>query len=269
MGGCASTPGLIEPCSDSSLNSTLNTQNPTLLCTVTFVRSADKTIITSNRDEQVLRQAIAPETYDVNGKSVVFPKDPQAGGTWYAVDQFGAVAVLLNGAAEKHAWNPPYRRSRGLVVLDIIGSGSPVGAWHAYDFTDIEPFTLVLFQDGHLWQLRWNGGEKETIEMDAHQNHIWSSSMLYPKDIREKREKWFAQYMKFNSQASGKDMMHFHHYTESGDAENGLVINRNNFLKTLSITQTVIHDGKVKMHYLDLARQQNYEQSFPIVGSGS
>jgi uncharacterized protein with NRDE domain len=237
------------------------------VCTVTFVSSANKTIITSNRDEQALRQAIEPKEYEICGKTVIFPKDPQAGGTWYAVDQSGNVEVLLNGAAEKHAWNPPYRKSRGLVVLDVIGGKSPIEVWNRYDLAEIEPFTLILFQDGRLWQLRWDGIEKDTQEIDAAQNHIWSSSMLYPKEIREKREKWFAQFMKFNRHATGKDMMHFHHYTESGDIENGLVINRNNFLKTLSITQTAIHDNKVKIHYLDLARQRGYEQSFVIAGA--
>lgn len=235
------------------------------MCTVTFVRSAEKTIITSNRDEQVLRQAVEPRNHLVNDKVIVYPKDPQAGGTWYAIDERANVLVLLNGAAEKHQWNPPYRKSRGLILLDIISSGSPWQQWGSIDLEDIEPFTLVLFESGKLYQLRWDGHEKQAVQLDANANHIWSSSTLYPKEVREKREKWFANFMRFNSQPSGKDMYHFHHYTESGDTQNGLVINRNNFLKTLSITQTVIHDNKVKMNYHDLVQHKDYVHSFMIV----
>lgn len=235
------------------------------MCTVTFVRSGNKTIITSNRDEQVLRQAVEPRNHLINEKIVVYPKDPQAGGTWYAIDEHANVLVLLNGASEKHVWNPPYRRSRGLIVLDIISAKSASGMWDEIDLTDIEPFTMVLFQDLKLFQLRWDGIEKQKMQLDPESNHIWSSSTLYPKEVRDKREKWFGNFMRFNQHPTGKDMYHFHHYTESGDTENGLVINRNNFLKTLSITQTVIHDNKVKMNYHDLTERKDYVHSFMIV----
>jgi hypothetical protein len=43
--------------------------------------------------------AIALKT--INGKNVIYPKDPKAGGTWYVVDENGTVLVLLNGAEEK------------------------------------------------------------------------------------------------------------------------------------------------------------------------
>ncbi len=235
------------------------------MCTVTFVRSGNKTIITSNRDEQVLRQATEPRNYCINNKTIVFPKDPQAGGTWYAIDEQGNVLVLLNGAAEKHKWNPPYRKSRGLIVLDIISAKSPFAMWQEIDLDDIEPFTLVLFENQKLYQLRWDGKDKETVEKKPEENHIWSSTTLYPKAVREKRAGWFAKFMKFNAHPSAKDLYHFHQYTESGDHENGLVINRNNFLKTLSITQTVIHDNKVKMNYHDLTERKDFVHSFMIV----
>ena len=63
------------------------------------------------------------------GEKIIFPKDPKAGGTWYAIDEFGTILVLLNGADEKHKVQLPYRKSRGLIVLDIISSGSPKDFW--------------------------------------------------------------------------------------------------------------------------------------------
>ncbi len=73
------------------------------MCTVSFVSSNDKIIITSNRDEKVIRpSAIEPKNYSINNKDIIFPKDPKAGGTWYAIDENGTVLVLLNGASEKH-----------------------------------------------------------------------------------------------------------------------------------------------------------------------
>ena len=58
-----------------------------------------KIIITSNRDEKIIRpNAIEPKAYHLNNKKVIFPKDNKAGGTWYAIDEHSNVLVLLNGA---------------------------------------------------------------------------------------------------------------------------------------------------------------------------
>jgi uncharacterized protein with NRDE domain len=73
----------------------------------------------------VTTQCNSSKNYTVNGKNVIYPKDPKAGGTWYVVDENGTVLVLLNGAEEKHTIKLSYRKSRGLIVLDIIGNVSP------------------------------------------------------------------------------------------------------------------------------------------------
>ena len=65
------------------------------MCTVSFVSSKDKIIITSNRDEKIVRpSAIPPQNYILNGKNIIYPKDPKAGGTWFVVDEKGTVLVL-------------------------------------------------------------------------------------------------------------------------------------------------------------------------------
>lgn len=233
------------------------------MCTVSFVCSNDKIIITSNRDEKVIRpSAIPPQKYTIKGKDIFFPKDPKAGGTWFAVDAEGTVLVLLNGADEKHEVQLPYRKSRGLIVLDIISSPSPKHFWNELDLDNIEPFTLVLFQDKQLFQLRWNGNQKTTVSLDISKNHIWSSSTLYPKEIRENRSNWFYTFLDVNPEISETGMLHFHRYTEEKNQENGLVINRNEEMKTLSITQSVIENRKVTLLHCDLKTEQDFTTSF-------
>ena len=112
------------------------------MCTVTFVASQNKFIITHNRDEKTLRpSAVEPKNYLVNNKVILFPKDPKAGGTWFSVSQNGTVLVLLNGGEEKHEIQSSYRKSRGLIVLDLISSKSVVSNWNFIDLQSIEPFT--------------------------------------------------------------------------------------------------------------------------------
>jgi hypothetical protein len=235
------------------------------MCTVSFVKSVDKIIITSNRDEAVMRpSAMPPQNYTVNGKNLIFPKDTKAGGTWYAVDENGTVLVLLNGAAEKHLVKLPYRKSRGLIVLDIISSISPKGFWEEIDLENIEPFTLVLLQDQRLFQLRWNGDVKEETELDCDEKHIWSSSTLYAADIREERSKAFHLVFDNNPIISGAEMYKFHRYTKVKNQEQGSVINSNNEMKTLSITQSVIEKNKVDILHYDLVTQKDTASSFFI-----
>ncbi|MBF2708422.1 NRDE family protein [Flavobacterium soyangense] len=233
------------------------------MCTVTFVQSNGKTIITSNRDEKVLREpAVEPMNYLINNKIVTFPKDQKGGGTWYAVNEDVTVLVLLNGAAEKHELKTSYKKSRGLVVLDIIGCNSPILEWETIDLTGIEPFTLVLFQDKKLFQLRWNEINKETILLDASQNYIWSSSTLYSAELRQKRAQWFSAFLDTKQDFSSKELFHFHRYTEEQNQEHGLVINRSDVLKTVSITQTVIENNKVKICYNDLITEKEFSNAF-------
>lgn len=206
--------------------------------------------------------AIEPRMYAVNNKKVIFPKDSKAGGTWYAIDEYANVLVLLNGAEERHVFKGNYRKSRGLIVLDLIGNESPLEAWQAIDLDDIEPFTLVLFENQKLYQLRWNETEKSTVVLDNNQNHIWSSSTLYSKEIREKRANWFFTFLDIKPEVNEAELFNFHRYTEAENTEHGLVINRNDELKTLSITQTVLEQNKITIHYNDLIAEQDFSNTF-------
>ena len=232
------------------------------MCTVTFINSNGKYIITSNRDEMIARPALEPRKYFVNGQQVFYPKDSKAGGTWYAVSEKGRVVVLLNGAEERLARKAAYRMSRGLIVLELISAVSVLQSWRNINLNEIESFTLVVFEADTLYQLQWNEVSKSETELDAAKNYIWSSATLYPKAVREQRAEWFARFVKSNPVITESEMMTFHHYAENEDCENGLVINRDNILKTLSITQTIIQRQKVTLNHEDLTANQQFTNTF-------
>ncbi len=206
--------------------------------------------------------ALEPKNYLINNKKITFPKDNKAGGTWYAIDEFSNVLVLLNGAEEKHVLKDNYRKSRGLIVLDLISCNSPFQAWKTIDLENIEPFTIVLFENQKLYQLRWNEIEKNNKELDANESYIWSSSTLYSKEIREQREQWFHTFLDTKPMVNEEELFHFHRYTEVENTEHGLIINRNNSLKTLSITQSIIEKNKVIINYSDLVAKQDFSNTF-------
>ncbi|TAF73890.1 MAG: hypothetical protein EAZ58_00425 [Flavobacterium sp.] len=235
------------------------------MCTVSFVRTNGKVILTSNRDEKVNRPALAPKRYCYNGKVVLFPKDPKAGGTWFAVSEDGMVVVLLNGAEEKHEVQPHYGKSRGLITLEICSASDAIEEWEILDLSVVEPFTLVVFENQKLFQLRWNGKVKNQQELSISEQYIWSSATLYTPEIRTLRKQWFEVFIQDNPNPSPEEVLLFHQSTQGNNKEFGLVIDRNSVLKTTSITQTVIETNKVTLEYHDLLQQQSQTTSFIII----
>lgn len=227
------------------------------MCTVTYVPTKEGCIITSNRDEKITRErAFSPQEYTIEGKRIIFPKDPKAGGTWIAHNET-KIVVLLNGAQEKHQPKPSYRKSRGLIVLELISAENTLDFWKKIDLKDIEPFTIILFENQKLVQLQWNEFEKSEKIYDENQYHIWSSSTLYSKEIRAQREDWFLNFMKTTSNPTAKEILDFHQFTESENSDYGLQINRNDVLKTISITQCLVTQNKIEMMYIDLFDSNN------------
>ncbi len=234
------------------------------MCTVSFVRTNDSVIITSNRDEHIGREnAAAPDFHNLPNKKIIFPKDARAGGTWFAVADNATVAVLLNGAFEKHIAKPPYRKSRGLILLEIIESDQPLLFFNNLNLDNIEPFTIVLYQPALLYELRWDGITKYEKQLDISGNYIWSSSTLYSDEIINHRENLFQQFLHSPDGITVAGIRNFHS-NNNGDAENGFIIDRQTGMKTFSITQVVVNYEAVNFLHSDLLLEKQYSETLPI-----
>lgn len=234
------------------------------MCTVSFIAAKGKTIITSNRDENVQRgKASAPTFETLGNKKIIFPKDPKAGGTWFAAADNGVVAVLLNGAFVKHTPAPPYRKSRGLILLDIIESDDPLSFFGRMNLQGIEPFTLVLYQQSILHELRWDGKDKHESCLGNSGNYIWSSATLYSDEVIKHRKNLFDRFIE-SAETVTADMTHRFHSNNNQDEENGFVINRQTGMKTFSITQAVLQQDTINFLHTDLLQHQQFEETMHI-----
>ena len=231
------------------------------MCTVTFIPVNNKIFLTSNRDEKHWRSAaIAPELYGMQTGKILFPKDADAGGTWFAAHENGNAVVFLNGGLIKHEPKPPYRKSRGVVLLDLIDNEKPYSSFLKIDLKNIEPFTAVIFDDEQLFECRWDGEKKYHCKMDPRQPHIWSSVTLYNEQIIEKRKSWFTEWLTKNQAPSQKDILNFHQFTGDGDSHNDLLMNRDGFVFTVSITSLEMKEHKGLMKYVDIKNQQAHQR---------
>jgi hypothetical protein len=227
------------------------------MCTVTFLPlEHEGFILTSNRDERPDRKkALPPQLYQVFDSQVVFPKDAQANGTWIAATENGFTLCLLNGAFETHTHKPPYRLSRGLMLLDFFKFKNVQRFVKEYDFTGIEPFTLLIINETSklsLTEIRWDEAEKLTVtEKDTNQPHIWSSATLYPLPIRQQRENWFAEWLLHKEKYEVEDILHFHHFGGTGNKNNDILMDRG-VIETVSITAIRHYEQKKEITYEDL-----------------
>lgn len=237
------------------------------MCTVTFIPVKDKIFITSNRDEKHIRKnAIPPEIYFENDNRIIYPKDADAGGSWIAMNENGHAAVLLNGAFEKHISQPPYKKSRGIIFLEIIHAVMPVKYFMHMDLAGIEPFTMIIFSNG-LYECRWTGTSKHCLQLKKYHPYIWSSSTLYDEAVVKKREQWFAGFLNNNPLPTQEDIFNFHQFTGDGDKQNDLKMSRSGILATVSITGIELQPPNCNMKYLDLKDNSVHNKEMKLLSS--
>ncbi len=238
------------------------------MCTVTFIPARGNFFITSNRDEKLSRKdAIAPLMHRHNGWNLVYPKDAEAGGTWIALNENGNAAVLLNGAFIYHRSQPPYRQSRGVMFLEVLSSDYPAWTFSKIDLMGIEPFTFIVFENGSLYEFRWDGIEKYCKQLSSSRPHIWSSATLYDGLVIKKREQWFAKFLNRTPNPTQQDMLNFHRFSGDGDKENDLYMERDGVYSTVSITSILLNEDSGVMKYYDLKNNKNAEIKIRLINS--
>ncbi|MES2517242.1 MAG: NRDE family protein [Bacteroidota bacterium] len=230
------------------------------MCVLTYIPIGNQGyILTNNRDEALARpKAIPPKKYVINGKQVFFPKDAQAGGTWLATSDDYTVC-LLNGAFEKHQHKPPYRQSRGQIILDFFKFDTVDSFVTNYSFEGIENFTLVIVYHKEILKIcefRWDGERLHYTSKNPSEAHIWSSATLYPPEICIAREKWFADFREQNPTFTREEVVDFHLNGGTGDIHNDMRVNRNNELVTQCVFQVVKQNQYLSFSFHDLLSEQ-------------
>lgn len=224
------------------------------MCTVSLIANPFELIITSNRDETLHRPAaLKPDWHTIQGKELWFPQDAKSLGTWFACSKQAEVFVLLNGARFKHQKAAFYRKSRGLVLLDIAASINPIQTWFTIDLEGIEPFTLIGWIKGAAYQFRWNGIEKEYYPLNSNQAFLWSSATLYSSDEQEQRRMAFFDFVnKKGLSPSAQEVFDFHGRKNHELPADTYLIQRQDAMHTQSITQVHLSADGLSLKYADL-----------------
>jgi hypothetical protein len=224
------------------------------MCTVTYVPLSERDfILTSSRDVPFSREkADFPKKEENNGIKLWYPKDGKAGGTWIGTSSKNRLICLLNGGFEYHTSRANYRKSRGLIVKELLKSDDIKIALEEVDLVDIEQFTLIVvdWNDSlKLMEFVWDGSQKHLKEMPQ-EFHIWSSSTLYDAEVKKLRKDWFKDWQQKNDQ-SQKSILEFHHEAGIGDPHLDVLMNRG-MGGTVSITSILKKEASIHWHYEDV-----------------
>lgn len=225
------------------------------MCSVTYLPLPNNDfILTANRDASVNRRtAIFPCYTQTSSGEMLFPKDGETGGTWIGVSDSKRTVALLNGGFENHTPTPPYEKSRGIIAQEVL---SVLNAWTYLQnvvLTNIEPFTLLIADwqiDFQLWEFVWDGERKYFKELDKNKPVIYSSSALYDASIRQKREKWFHEWLQKNPTYEQTDVLEFHESAGNGNPHESLFLNRG-YMRTVSVTSIQKIDDLAMVLYHD------------------
>jgi hypothetical protein len=215
------------------------------MCIVSFYRKNDEFVLTHNRDEQINRTSsnqILERVYE--GKTFFSPVDERAKGTWiFYSDQY--IACILNGGFEKPIdLKESYKKSRGIILLDLLRYDSVNEFIETENLSDIAPFTIFVFErvNKNAYLLYWN--EKDLTVEDVSREEIvtWCSSTLYSPTRRGEIDKEF----KLNKDLNPDEIMTLHDQLKMNKGD------LFDFLATTSISQIIMNNSEIDMKYCQL-----------------
>ena len=224
------------------------------MCTVTYLPLGNSDfILTSSRDVPYARErAQHPIKYVEDGVDLWYPKDGKAGGTWIGTSSKNRLICLLNGGFEYHTSLSHYKKSRGLIVKELLKVDNIRRGLESINLKEVEQFTLTIVDWNNVLELIefvWDGGKKY-IKTMPQEPQIWSSSTLYDHSIKQLRRDWFADWQRGN-ELETESILEFHHNAGVGDARIDVLMDRK-IGGTVSITSIKKVSDSISVNYEDV-----------------
>lgn len=237
------------------------------MCTVSWLVDADGYQLFFNRDEQRSRsRALAPQAFQKQDSKVLMPVDPDGGGSWISVNDYGLSLCLLN--FYQGMMPEGVLKSRGQLLKSLSELSSQDSIATELSNTNLHqyaPFTLLTFAFDHQPQgFQWDGKTLETLSIKS---PMTSSSVAFDS-VYVARQNNFAllgqaptadQLLAFHQSHQPLSQTNIHSLSDKYQREeNGLTIQgelsvcmHRNDAKTVSFSHIQVSDEKAIFSYLD------------------
>lgn len=221
------------------------------MCTVTYIPQPKGFILSSNRDESPLRSDNRLAIDNLDKHRLLYPKDSK-GGSWLVTTDTGRVGCILNGGFVYHKHTPPYKMSRGIMLKEIFEYDHVSDFLRHFDLTGIEPFTLIFVERDGPYEIRWDGMTKHARSLDSNQKYVWSSSTLYTPEMMIERKEWFDSTLADVPDITLQHMKQLHRTGGHSNEHYGYIMNRENRVRTISITHVVCKEKESIVEFENL-----------------
>lgn len=213
------------------------------MCILSVVKNEGEWVLTFSRDEDPQRSFLQPDWRD----SVFCPLDKRSDGTWIGWDG-KRIMSIQNGAEQKHIQMPPYDRSRGVILYELLQNGGSPEKSNIIGKLKIEPFTLTEFIPGSdsLKSWSWNGTVLKNNILTC--PYLACSSTLYSDSLQNQIRADFSRLTGYGKQ----DMEKFHFGHRIGSSGSPLTRPA-----TSSIIQFYGDDENTGCSFLDLISGEN------------
>ena len=251
--------------------SELTNTNILTMSTVTYIPGFSKGfLLAHNRDERIDRpMATPPLSRMINGNTVMYPVDPEGKGTWIGISSDGKVASLLNGGTIKHERTPPYKHSRGLVIPAYFSYPDVVEFSGKYDFSGLEPFTLIAIESEKIFILIWENETLTLREKNSRLPHIFFSRSLYPVSSLESRSSNFLSWYMNHRSAGENDMLNYNLTQKFESDQIAKFDTGSHILKTVSVSVIGWDKNMTRFLYYDTLNDLRLSNSVSIKNSVS
>lgn len=224
------------------------------MCTLTFVPAEDGYLVGMNRDELLTRPvALPPKVFERSGIEMVYPREP-SGGAWIACNGQGNLLALLNWkGCESHNLGEK-RRTRGLVIPQLIGLpdlSATDSHFLEMNLDGLFPFRLVgVFRhETVVNEWRWDGTAKQFLRLSWNRKHWFSSSL---SDLLAEKERGRACEAVAGEPAAESNgwLRRLHRSHVPGPGPFSVCVHRQD-VATVSYTEVRCGGTQISMDYLD------------------
>ncbi len=218
------------------------------MCIVTFSPNREGFFFTSNRDEKHQRKTLEPTTYQ-HPTPLIYPKDIEHGGTWFAVDAKKKQLVCLLNATGAQP-DPNLKISRGQLPIQLLLENDTILSKST--LAKIAPFQLIkvcFLETPKLESFHWDGIHLVNMTLDANKPHLWCSDTLYSKPKKQSLKNDFKSSL--NNFYQWNDLINFHEKVAQ-PINNSVFLKKEFGLQTVSITSLRHQNKQLDLYYNNL-----------------
>lgn len=219
------------------------------MCVVTYFPANNGFYFTSNRDEVNTRQTDYPKAYKHQQYEIIYPKDLEKGGSWFAIDASQKkMACLLNATGKQPSQDDRISR-RKLPINFLIKEKSLL---QEDTLKKVAPFTLICIQytdNVIIEEYHWDGESIKLSYINEKKPYLWCSNTLYSTEEKDRLTKMFKGNL--TKIKSLTDIVDFHKKMAQ-PLRNDVFLKKDKDLQTLSVTSLRATNKKGIISYSNL-----------------